>query len=208
MEPNDEWIITRLDDKIAGVSVDYKIPAQIMEKLASMPVASASEVTCTKVSTDTVFKMSEKIRWEDLWPFGTPFQLKIWKALFALTHKNAVPHDQEEVVDLSLEEHPETPKREAPPAPLMSYSEFAASVGCPAAVRQVAHAIAMNPIMILVPCHLIVPAEAIRKLHELEEENFLFHWRSLYIVDKNIDFGEYRGGSALKKRLIERHMSL
>jgi hypothetical protein len=53
-----------------------------------------------------------------------------------------------------------------------------------------------------------VPAEAIRKLHELEEENFLFHWRSLYIVDKNIDFGEYRGGSALKKRLIERHMSL
>lgn len=38
----------------------------------------------------------------------------------------------------------------------VSYSDVARGIGAPAAVRAAAHAVAMNPIPILIPCHRVV----------------------------------------------------
>ncbi len=58
---------------------------------------------------------------------GTNFQIKVWEALLAI-----------------------------PEATLVSYSQVAAAIGRPEAVRAVAGAVARNPISILVPCHRVV----------------------------------------------------
>lgn len=60
---------------------------------------------------------------------GTPFQLVVWQALYALPADNST----------------------------ISYSALAASVGIPSAVRAVAHAVATNPISWLIPCHRVLP---------------------------------------------------
>lgn len=58
---------------------------------------------------------------------GTPFQLAVWKALCA------IPYGQ-----------------------TMTYSDIAAHIHKPAAVRAVGAAIGANPILILVPCHRVI----------------------------------------------------
>ncbi|MEA2642607.1 MAG: AraC family transcriptional regulator [Chloroflexota bacterium] len=58
---------------------------------------------------------------------GTEFQHRVWTAL-----------------------------RSIPAGETRTYSEIAASIGEPAAVRAVAHACATNPISLLVPCHRVV----------------------------------------------------
>jgi len=58
---------------------------------------------------------------------GTPFQLRVWKALRAI-----------------------------PAGMTISYSELARQVGTPEAVRAVASACGANPIALAVPCHRVV----------------------------------------------------
>jgi AraC family transcriptional regulator of adaptative response/methylated-DNA-[protein]-cysteine methyltransferase len=58
---------------------------------------------------------------------GTAFQERVWRAL-----------------------------REIPPGTTASYSEIAASIGSPKAVRAVAHACATNRIAVAIPCHRVV----------------------------------------------------
>jgi AraC family transcriptional regulator, regulatory protein of adaptative response / methylated-DNA-[protein]-cysteine methyltransferase len=58
---------------------------------------------------------------------GTPFQLRVWKALRAI-----------------------------PAGMTVSYSELARQVGTPEAVRAVASACGANPIALAVPCHRVV----------------------------------------------------
>ncbi|MHC9532001.1 methylated-DNA--[protein]-cysteine S-methyltransferase [Dellaglioa sp. L3N] len=58
-----------------------------------------------------------------------------------------------------------------------SYSELALKVGHPEAVRAVASAVGRNPILMVVPCHRI--------------------------VRKDGSLGGYRGGSKMKKQLLE-----
>ena len=41
---------------------------------------------------------------------------------------------------------------------VMSYGDLAKSIGRPGAVRAVAHAVAMNPLSLFLPCHRVVPA--------------------------------------------------
>lgn len=45
-----------------------------------------------------------------------------------------------------------------PPGQTATYSQVAAAIGRPKAVRAVASAIARNPIALLIPCHRVVPA--------------------------------------------------
>ena len=58
---------------------------------------------------------------------GTPFQIRVWKAL-----------------------------RSIPSGEKQSYSELAAALGTPRAVRAVASACAQNTIAVLVPCHRVL----------------------------------------------------
>lgn len=49
--------------------------------------------------------------------------------------------------------------RRIPPGQVMTYGELAKRLGIPRAVRAVAHANALNPISIVVPCHRLIGAD-------------------------------------------------
>jgi AraC family transcriptional regulator, regulatory protein of adaptative response / methylated-DNA-[protein]-cysteine methyltransferase len=72
---------------------------------------------------------------EGPWPLlpidvrATAFQMRVWDAL-----------------------------RDIAPGRTMEYGELARAIGSPMAARAVAHAVASNPIALLIPCHRIVPA--------------------------------------------------
>ena len=176
-----QWIVTKVDGAIASVSVSYSGAARILSAIKKLPVSSVGEFTCTKVSTEELFSLSEGVKWEDLRLFGSQFQKDIWHALFNLTHGGGEPR-------------------------LMSYTDFAESIGKGPGVRAVAHAIGLNPIPVIIPCHLIIPKESIERLHAIQSENGLFSWKALYIVDSHIDYGEYALGASLKRELILRHI--
>lgn len=78
---------------------------------------------------------------------GTAFQWRVWRALQAI-----------------------------PPGETRSYSDVAASIGQPSAVRAVARACASNPVCVVVPCHRVVA--------------------------KNGEIGGYRWGVSRKQRLL------
>lgn len=78
---------------------------------------------------------------------GTAFQWRVWRAL-----------------------------QQIPPGETRSYSEVAAAIGQPTAVRAVAQACASNPVCLVVPCHRVVP--------------------------KSGDSGGYRWGAERKRRLL------
>lgn len=79
---------------------------------------------------------------------GTPFQRDVWQALQQIPYGRTVP-----------------------------YSEIAALVGRPTAIRAVGTAIGANPVLIAVPCHRV--------------------------IGKNGAISGYRGGLALKRFLLE-----
>ena len=62
-------------------------------------------------------------------PRGTPFQLRVWRAL-----------------------------QDIPYGRTCSYSELAAAVGSPRACRAVGQANGRNPLMIVIPCHRVIAA--------------------------------------------------
>ncbi|PYQ07053.1 MAG: methylated-DNA--protein-cysteine methyltransferase [Acidobacteria bacterium] len=63
-------------------------------------------------------------------PGGTEFQAKVWAAL-----------------------------RRIPPGRTVSYTELAAAVGSPAAVRAVGTANGQNPVPVVIPCHRVVRSD-------------------------------------------------
>jgi methylated-DNA-[protein]-cysteine S-methyltransferase len=63
-------------------------------------------------------------------PGGTEFQAKVWAAL-----------------------------RRIPPGRTVSYSELAAAVGSPSAVRAVGTANGQNPVPVVIPCHRVVRSD-------------------------------------------------
>lgn len=185
MDRDPQWTVTKVDGKIASVSVDDKGAERILAGLASRAAGAGNDVVSMKLSTEEVFALSDEVRWEDLYLTGTPYRRQVWKALFDITHG------------------PDGPVQPR----LLSYTELAESIGKGSGVRNVAHAVGQNPVAILIPCHLIVPKEALQRLHDLEEENSLFKWKTVYMVDKNVDYGEYAYGGELKRHLIQLHMN-
>ena len=172
-----EWIITEIDGKIASVAADYRSFAGVAAKLAQLPPKEIGSVSTRKVSTDELVAMKETVTWEDFRLFGTKFQLGVWKALFDLEPR------------------------------LYSYTELAALCDNPQGVRSVAHAVAINPITYLIPCHLIVPKESMDKARDIRAtaESTLFKGSDLYLLD-SIDVGEYAYGPETKRALIKRHL--
>jgi alkylated DNA nucleotide flippase Atl1 len=91
---------------------------------------------------------------------------------------------------------------------LYSYTDLASLCDNPLGVRSVAHAVAINPVAYLIPCHLIIPKESMDKVREIRttaEESTLFKGSDLYLLD-TIDVGEYAYGSETKRELIKIHL--
>lgn len=187
MDTDRKWVIVRIDGKIAAISTDYRLLSEISARLASVPMKNSplyGEVSAVTVDFKEVLELRNRLSWDDLLLFGTEFQKKVWKKLYDLTH--------------SPEEAPQ----------LLSYSDFAEMCNNRAGVRAVAHAIGLNPVSVVIPCHLIVPKETIDKITEIQRraEATIFKGDDLCLTsilsDPTTDFGEYALGRELKRRLI------
>ena len=190
MKKDIRWVVTRVDGKIASVSADFRGLSRVAEYVGKLPVDGVSEITVGKVSTEELVELSSKTAWEDMRLSGSPFQLNVWKRLYLLTHhEDGTPILPEEGIKL------------------LSYSQLADLCENPRGVRAVAHAVACNPVAYIIPCHLIVPKEAIDKILAIREvaQGTIFKGTDLYLLD-SIEVGEYEYGSELKRRLIERQL--
>lgn len=196
MQTDQKWIVVRIDGKIAAISTDYKALAKISGHLASTGTSpkaansratTYSEVSAITVGTEEIMRIRKETTWDELMLFGTDFQKRVWKKLWGLTHPQA---------------------EEAAPPQLFSYSDFAELCDNKAGVRAVAHAIGLNPIPIVIPCHLVVPKESIDRIREIQRkaEATIFKGEDLclssILADTTIDFGEYSLGKSLKRDLI------
>ena len=192
MNTDRNWIIVRIDGKIAAISTDYRHLASITARLAKDCKARYSEITAKKADFDEVWQLKEATRWEDMMLFGTDFQKKVWKKLFEITHQD--------------DSASATPR-------LICYSDFAELCQNRAGVRAVAHAIGLNPISVLIPCHLVVPKEAIDKMKLINKkaEATIFKGVDLclnsILDDNSIDFSEYALGKKLKRELIKKEFA-
>lgn len=199
MEDTPDWIVSTIDNKIVSVSLDYRIFTDIMRSISWVSADSISEIRCTKVPMEEIMRMARTLAWEDLRLFGSDFQKMVWKKLFGLTHREGA---REYLPDTSGRLSPEEGTGPVQPR-LMSYTDFAAMCGKSSGARAVAHAVGQNPVAIIIPCHLIVPKETMDRLAEIERqaENSLFGTDGL-ILDPGLDFGEYRYGKEMKKKII------
>ncbi len=180
------WIVTRVDGRIASVAADWRQFAAVAEKVAALPADRTAEVTACKVSTQELSALSASVRWEDLRLFGTDFQQRVWRELFLLSHRT--------------EQDPSLPEGGVK---LLSYSQLAERLGNLPGVRAVAHAVAVNPVAYLIPCHLVVPKESIDKIQAIrtDAQKTIFRGADLYLLD-SIDVGEYAYGKKWKRALI------
>ena len=172
-----EWIVTEIDGQIASISADYRQFVALAAKIAQLPPKSLGAVSTRKISTEELVALAGSVRWEDFRLFGTKFQLRVWKQLFELEPR------------------------------LYSYTELATLCDNPQGVRSVAHAVAINPVAYLIPCHLIIPKESLDKAREIRAtaQSTLFKGSDLYLLD-SIDVGEYAYGSETKRELIKIHL--
>ena len=186
METDLKWIIVRIDGKIAAVSTDYRMLASITARLAQKDV-QYKEISATSASFEQVWNLRKEVRWEDLMLFGTDFQKSVWRRLYDLTHSDRRTD-------------------------LISYSDFAELCQNRAGVRAVAHAVGLNPVSVIIPCHLVIPKESIDKMQEIRKkaESTIFKGDDLclnsILNDSSIDFGEYALGRRLKRELIIKEM--
>lgn len=182
MNNDTNWIIVRIDGKIAAISTDYRHLASITARLSREGKTRFGEISAKAASFDEVWQLKKTTGWDDLMLFGTDFQTKVWKKLWELT---------------------ETETR------LISYSDFAELCQNRAGVRAVAHAIGLNPVSVIIPCHLVIPKESIDKIKEIKRkaEATIFKGDDLcfnsILDDNSIDFGEYALGRKLKRELIK-----
>lgn len=219
METDDrKWIVVRIDGKIAAVSTDYRMLASISAHLAgtfrhndgekdrkgrkkgSDGIQVHKEITATRVGFDEVWRLRHETGWDDMMLFGTDFQKKVWRQLWEMTHQTETEsgHDQK------------SPKKEGQnkEKSLICYSDFAELCQNRAGVRAVAHAIGLNPVAVLIPCHLVIPKEAVDKINAIQTkaEATIFKGEDLcldsILKDESIDFGEYSLGRNLKRKLI------
>ena len=177
---DDKWIVSRADGKVFSVAKDFSSPYRLLSSYKG-PV---TEVVSRVMGTEEVFALSERLSLDDLLLIGSSFRKKVWTALFNLTHG----------------ENP------GPPRP-HSYLEVAESLDMGPGVRSVAHAVGLNPLPIIVPCHLIIPKESMDRLNDRVEEMGLFSWKALYVSERKIDYGDYSLGPKLKRQLINYHLS-
>lgn len=233
MGTDQKWIIVRIDGKIAAVSTDYRLLASISSSLAEQGTsrnrkgrhgksgksrtANAeiyNKITAEAIGFDELWDLRQNTKWEDLMLFGTDFQKKVWQRLWILTHPES--ETRTEGIELSRAEDDKAKSNNFmihENSSLVSYSDFAELCQNRSGVRAVAHAIGLNPVAVIIPCHLVVPKESIDKMREINKkaEATIFKGDDLCISsilsDSSIDFGEYSHGREMKRKLIIRELS-
>ncbi len=208
METDRKWIVIRIDGKLAGISRDYDRLAEISARIAEeyrLRDASGKkrktikdeplpylDIQAAAMDFGQVLKLRQESRWEDLMLFGTDFQKRVWKKLW-------------ELLTGSTDENSSGSTKNK----LLSYTDFAELCDNRAGVRAIAHAVGLNPLPVVIPCHLIVPKEAIDRIEDIRRkaESTIFRGEDLctsaILEDPAIDFGEYALGKELKRRLIQ-----
>ena len=196
METGQKWILVRIEGKIAALSTDYRQLARISSALAKGSDTKLYEkITATVIGPDEAWKLKQETNWDDLMLFGTEFQKKVWRKLWELTQ----PETDESRKDKAMN--------------LICYSDFAELCQNRAGVRAVAHAIGLNPVSVIIPCHLVIPKESIDKIRNIQKkaEATIFKGDDLCISsilsDSSIDFGEYALGKDLKRKLILKELA-
>lgn len=232
-----KWVVVRIDGKVAAVSTDYRMLARISGHLASRDGGKTgqgalySEITATTVSLDEVWKLRQEVGWDDLMLFGTDFQKKVWRKLWELTHAGEelsaqtgnstaqTENSTEPTENITGQTEDNARQGNAEPTErkqatrLVSYSDFAELCQNRAGVRAVAHAIGLNPVSVIIPCHLVIPKEGIDKIREIHNraQSTIFKGDDLCIgsilADTSIDFGEYALGKSMKRELIIREIT-
>lgn len=225
METDRKWIVVRIDGKLAAVSTDYRLLASISANLAgyelnhekaqrrrkprkSKPGKSCiyGNISAESVGIEEIWRLRKETRWDDLMLFGTEFQKKVWRKLWELTHPEAG-------AEAEAEAKTGTEQTGQDQTSLICYSDFAELCQNRAGVRAVAHAIGLNPISVIIPCHLVIPKESIDKIRDIHKkaEATIFKGDDLCInsilSDSSIDFGEYALGRKLKRELILRELA-
>lgn len=194
MDKDGKWVIVRIDGKIASISTDYRAMLAIAGELSRQKNPEYAEITIRTVSFEDVWDLRRQVSWEDFLLFGTAFQKRVWKCLYELLDE--IPAKGEDALKL------------------LSYSDFAERCGCLSGVRAVAHAVGLNPLAVLIPCHLVVPKEAIDRIDSIrtKAQSTIFKGEDLCIdkilSDPSIDLGEYALGRPLKRELIRHEHSL
>ena len=190
-----KWVIIRIDGKIAAISTDSAKLAAIAARRAQQQKPVVYDSICADSATlEEVWNLREELLWDDLLLFGTDFQKKVWRKLWELTH-------DKDRADCSGDD-----------IRLLSYTDFADLCDNRAGVRAVAHAIALNPVPVIIPCHLVVPKEAIDRIHDIHQkaQSTIFKGNDLslenILKDPGIDFGEYALGKKLKRQFIQREL--
>ena len=196
METGQKWILVRIEGKIAALSTDYRQLARISSALAKGSNTKLYEkITATVIGPDEAWKLKQETSWDDLMLFGTEFQKKVWRKLWELTQ----PETDESRKDKAIN--------------LICYSDFAELCQNRAGVRAVAHAIGLNPVSVIIPCHLVIPKESIDKIRNIHKkaEATIFKGDDICISsilsDSSIDFGEYALGKELKRKLILKELA-
>jgi O6-methylguanine-DNA--protein-cysteine methyltransferase len=82
-----DWIVTEVDGKVASIATDYRHLPHIAGEIAKLPAEETFSLGTRKISTGELLEYAEYLTWEDLRLFGTPFQLKVWEALFRLPRR-------------------------------------------------------------------------------------------------------------------------
>ena len=219
METDRKWIVVRINGKIAAISTDYRLLASISSALARNCQGKPSlnkdrqqrntgkyqiyrEITATAATLDEVWQLKQETGWDDLMLFGTEFQKKVWRKLWELSHRDDARYSE-----------PDSAAPKGDIINLICYSDFAELCQNRAGVRAVAHAIGLNPLAVVIPCHLVIPKESIDKIRDIHEkaEATIFKGDDLCInsilSDSSIDFGEYSLGRELKRELILRELT-
>ena len=192
MDTDRKWIVVRIDGRIASISTDYVALAAIATRLAQQKSPMYRKITAETLAFEDVWDIRLKANWDDIILFGTEFQKKVWRRLFDMTHEE--------------DGSPKAPR-------LISYSDFADICQNKAGVRAVAHAIGLNPVSVLIPCHLVIPKESIDYIKGVQKkaESTIFKGDDIsmekLLQDKGIDFGEYALGRKLKRALIQKELS-
>ena len=188
MDKDGKWVIIRIDGKISSISTDYRAMLAIAGELSRQKNPEYAEITVRTASFEDVWGLRQQVSWEDFLLFGTAFQKRVWKCLYDLRD--------------------EFPAKDEGALKLLSYSDFAERCSYLSGVRAVAHAVGLNPIAVLIPCHLIVPKEAIDRIESIraKAQSTIFKGEDLcldkILADSSIDCGEYALGRPLKRELI------
>ena len=180
-----KWVVVSVDGKIAGISTDYKVLSRVTEHLAEQGVLYG-EIVAKTVDFDYVWELRGRLSWDDLYIIGSRFQKKVWRTLYDLTHDESGFSGVKE---------------------LYSYSDIAQMCDNLPGVRSVAHAIGLNPISVIIPCHLVIPKESKEKIEEIQKNSEVTLFKGDGICFTNsIDFGEYALGKALKSMIIAQEL--